>query len=88
MAGATNAEPNTKRNMKTLLGELCQMKDGPSCISLCGVSGTTAPTVGGAIEDNYPPAAIALGVLCFPCGIIGCCMLKERQCVKCNRSFA
>eukprot|EP00090_Calanus_glacialis_P026217 TRINITY_DN4116_c0_g1_i2.p1 TRINITY_DN4116_c0_g1~~TRINITY_DN4116_c0_g1_i2.p1 ORF type:complete len:114 (+),score=25.19 TRINITY_DN4116_c0_g1_i2:105-446(+) len=50
--------------------------------------GNNCTYCGGAIEDNYPPAAIALGVLCFPCGIIGCCMLKERQCVKCNRSFA
>ena len=43
---------------------------------------------GGALEDNYPPSAIALGVLCFPCGVVACCMLKEKQCVKCNRSFA
>merc|ERR1712198_14226 len=42
----------------------------------------------GTIEDNYPPAAIAFGVLLFPIGIIFCCMMKEKQCVKCNRSFS
>ena len=37
---------------------------------------------------NFPFSAIAVAVLCFPFGIIGCCMLKEKQCVKCNRSFS
>merc|ERR1712080_627683 len=50
--------------------------------------GNNCTYCGGAIEDNFPPAAIALGILCFPCGIIGCCLPKERQCVKCNRSSA
>ena len=38
--------------------------------------------------SNFPFSAIAVAVLCFPFGIIGCCMLKEKQCVKCNRSFS
>jgi len=50
--------------------------------------GNNCTYCGGAIEDNYPPAGIAAGVLLFPIGIIICCMLKERQCVKCNRSSA
>lgn len=41
---------------------------------------------GGDIEDNYPPMGIVLAVILFPFGIIACCMLKEKQCVKCNRT--
>lgn len=43
---------------------------------------------GGGIEDNYPPAGIAAALLLFPIGIVICCILKERQCVKCNRTAA
>ena len=43
---------------------------------------------GGGIEDNYPPAGIAAALLLFPIGIVLCCILKERQCVKCNRTAA
>ena len=42
----------------------------------------------GTSFSNFPFSAIAVAVLCFPFGIIGCCMLKEKQCVKCNRSFS
>lgn len=52
------------------------------------LTGNNCTYCGGAIEDNYPPVGVALAVLCFPVGIIACCMLKEKQCVKCNRSFS
>ena len=52
------------------------------------VSSNNCTYCGGPLEDNYPPAAVAIGVLCFPCGLLACCMLQEKQCVKCNRSFA
>ena len=41
---------------------------------------------GGDLEDNYPPAALCLAVVLFPVGIVGCLLLKERQCVLCNRT--
>lgn len=41
---------------------------------------------GGDLEDNYPPAALCLAVALFPLGIVGCLLLKERQCVLCNRT--
>ena len=47
---------------------------------------TNCTYCGGDIEDNYPPAAICIAILLFPVGIIGCLLLKERQCVKCNRT--
>ena len=41
---------------------------------------------GGDLEDNYPPAALCLAIVLFPVGILGCLLLKERQCVLCNRT--
>jgi len=63
----------------------CRDKYSTEYAQLCGNNCTYC---GGGIEDNYPAAAIAVAVFCFPIGIIGCCMLKEKQCVKCNRSFS
>lgn len=52
------------------------------------LKGNNCTYCGGGIEDNYPPAGIAAALLLFPIGIILCCILKERQCVKCNRTAA
>lgn len=52
------------------------------------LKGNNCTYCGGGIEDNYPPAGIAAALLLFPIGIIVCCILKERQCVKCNRTAA
>ena len=41
---------------------------------------------GGDLEDNYPPAALCLALVLFPVGIVCCLLLKERQCVLCNRT--
>ena len=38
---------------------------------------TACTYCGGSLEDNYPAAAIALAVLCFPVGILGCLVMKE-----------
>ena len=48
--------------------------------------GNNCTYCGGDLEDNYPPAALCLAVSLFPLGIIGCLLLKERQCVVCNRT--
>ena len=67
------------------------------------ISSRNCTYCGGAIEDNYPPAGILLALVLFPIGkwgltvmeitqavllgIVVCCMLKERQCVNCNKSY-
>ena len=48
--------------------------------------GNNCTYCGGDLEDNYPPSAICLAMALFPFGIIGCLLLKERQCVSCNRT--
>ena len=54
----------------------------------CCVCRNNCTYCGGGIEDNYPPAGIAAAIFLFPIGIALCCILKERQCVKCNRTCA
>ena len=90
-----NCEVNliNKTNLCTILFQLFAHQDHPLSSTIHLQVHKTILYISQALRrgisfSNFPFSAIAVAVLCFPFGIIGCCMLKEKQCVKCNRSFS
>ncbi|KAH3864533.1 hypothetical protein DPMN_027553 [Dreissena polymorpha] len=47
---------------------------GGGCAS-CGV---------GVMREKYTCCGVLLGIIFFPIGIICCCMMKERKCIRCG----
>jgi len=40
-----------------------------------------------AIQEEFTPCGICLGVCFFPIGILCCLLMREHKCVKCNQLF-
>jgi Uncharacterized conserved protein (DUF2367) len=41
----------------------------------------------GMLDDDYTCCGILLAILCFPVGIICCCLMKNKRCTNCGAQF-
>ena len=83
-AGASSAGQSSKTSSQRCEGE--HQSSNFQLLTIIMFFRNNCTYCGGDLEDNYPPAALCLAVVLFPVGILGCLLLKERQCVLCNRT--
>jgi hypothetical protein len=61
-------------------GQLLQLQPGQTVLVVGG-----CPAGGGhSMTEDFTPLGICLAICFFPIGMICCCAMKERRCVKCN----
>lgn len=41
----------------------------------------------GVLKDDYSCCALCLAIFCFPCGIICCLAMGEKECINCQERF-